>query len=62
MKNIKAKDWGYLVLFITIVLGLGFLVASATTTQIQGWYSTINHPHFLLQTIYLHQFGLFYIL
>ncbi|QLE78485.1 tryptophan-rich sensory protein [Francisella sp. Scap27] len=46
MKNIKAKDWGYLVLFITIVLGLGFLVASATTTQIQGWYSTINHPSF----------------
>nr|WP_265575285.1 TspO/MBR family protein [Francisella adeliensis] len=29
-----------------MVLGLGFLVASAASAQIQGWYSTINHPSF----------------
>jgi tryptophan-rich sensory protein len=46
MKNIKAKDWGYLVLFVIIILGLGSLVASTTATHIQGWYSTINHPSF----------------
>lgn len=46
MLKIKTKDWCYLALFLVVILGLGFLVASTTATHIQGWYSTINHPSF----------------
>lgn len=46
MNQNKVKNTVYLVGFIAVILGIGFVVAGITSAHIQGWYSVINHPSF----------------